>query len=247
MSVAAGFWEPAGQGWQQLAELGIALVLAGCIGLERELRGKAAGIRTHTIIGFAAALIVLVSKYGFADVLGAHATVDPSRVAAQIVSGIGFIGGGIIFVRQDVVRGLTTAASVWLTTAVGMAAGAGLPVLAVVTTAGYFLIVYALTALVRWLPGSTHRRRHLHISYVDGRGVLRRVLEICTQEAWVVTKLSSHGRAEGAVDRAQPERGLVAVSLVLTGRATPQRLLGRLSELDGVVDVSWDQFVEEDE
>jgi putative Mg2+ transporter-C (MgtC) family protein len=92
------------------------------IGLEREIRHKSAGLRTHTLVGFAAALIMLVSKYGFGDVLAANIVVlDPSRVAAQIVTGIGFIGGGLIFVRRDSGRGLTTAAIVWLTTAVGMA------------------------------------------------------------------------------------------------------------------------------
>jgi putative Mg2+ transporter-C (MgtC) family protein len=73
-------------------------------------------------VGLGAACFMMVSKYGFFDVLGDHVTLDPSRVAAQIVSGIGFIGGGLIFVRRDAVRGLTTAAVIWLTTAVGMAA-----------------------------------------------------------------------------------------------------------------------------
>ena len=109
----------------------LAFVLSSLIGLERELRQKHAGLRTHALVGTGSALIVLVSKYGFTDVLADHVTLDPSRVAAQIVSGIGFIGGGVIFVRRDVVTGLTTAAVVWVTSAVGMAAGAGLPVLAV--------------------------------------------------------------------------------------------------------------------
>ncbi len=73
---------------------------------------------------------------------------DPSRVAAQVVSGIGFIGGGVIFMRRNVVRGLTTAASIWLTAALGMACGAGLPVLAVATTAGHFLIMLVFPKLV---------------------------------------------------------------------------------------------------
>jgi putative Mg2+ transporter-C (MgtC) family protein len=115
--------ESVGQGWPQLAELGLAMVLSAAIGLEREIRQKSAGLRTHTLVGFAAALIMLVSEYGFFDVLSAHVTLDPSRIAAQIVSGIGFIGGGLIFIRRGAVRGLTTAAVIWLTAAVGMAAG----------------------------------------------------------------------------------------------------------------------------
>src|ERR1700678_3684943 len=90
--------EPTGQGWVQLAELALAFVLSASIGLERELRQKSAGLRTYTLVGFSSALIILISKYGFTDILEPNRIVlDPSRIAAQIVSGIGFIGGGVIF------------------------------------------------------------------------------------------------------------------------------------------------------
>src|ERR1700690_1602690 len=99
------FGEPVGQSWLQLSELGLAFVLSALVGVEREIRQKSAGLRTYTLVGFSAALIMLVSKYGFMDVLAADRVVlDPSRVAAQIVTGIGFIGGGLIFVRRDNVR-----------------------------------------------------------------------------------------------------------------------------------------------
>jgi putative Mg2+ transporter-C (MgtC) family protein len=88
-----------GQGLVQFGELGLAFVLSAVIGLEREFRQKAAGLRTHTLVGVAAALFMLISKYGFSDVLlPGRIVLDPSRVAAQIVSGIGFLGAGIIFV-----------------------------------------------------------------------------------------------------------------------------------------------------
>ena len=93
----------------------LALVLSTAIGLEREAGAKAAGLRTHALVGLSAAVIMVISKYGFADLLGLdHIALDPSRIAAQIVSGIGFLAGGLIFVRRDAVRGLTTAATVWL-------------------------------------------------------------------------------------------------------------------------------------
>src|ERR1700679_3380688 len=137
-----------GQGWVQIGELAMAFLLSALIGLEREIRVKSAGLRTHTLVGLAAALIMLVSKYGFGDVLAVNRVVlDPSRVAAQIVTGIGFIGGGLIFVQRDVVRRLTTAATIWLTAAVGMACGAGLPVLALFVTATHFLIMYGYTRI----------------------------------------------------------------------------------------------------
>jgi putative Mg2+ transporter-C (MgtC) family protein len=111
----------------QLVLLGVALALSSIIGLERGLRQKSAGLRTHTLVGVGAAVFVLVSKYGFSDVVSAGTVnLDPSRVAAQVVSGIGFIGAGLIFVKRAGVRGLITAAAIWLTAAVGMAAGAGL-------------------------------------------------------------------------------------------------------------------------
>src|SRR5580658_10141377 len=97
-------FESPGQGWTQLTELAIAFILSALIGLEREYRQKSAGLRTYTVVGIGAALFMLVSKYGFSDVLqSGRVVLDPSRVAAQIVTGIGFIGGGVIFMRSDLV------------------------------------------------------------------------------------------------------------------------------------------------
>ena len=96
------------------------------IGLERELDEKAAGLRTHMLVSVGSALFTLVGAYGFADFFdGNTVSFDPSRVAAQIVTGIGFLGAGVIFRQGFTVRGLTTAASLWLVAAIGMAAGAG--------------------------------------------------------------------------------------------------------------------------
>ena len=163
----AGFLDFTGQGWLQLAELTLAFALSALVGLEREIRQKSAGLRTHTLVGVSAALFMLVSKYGFMNILeNGRVMLDPSRVSAQVVSGIGFIGGGIIFMRRDVVRGLTTAASIWLTAALGMACGAGLPVLAVATTGGYLVI---MPKLVRRLPRSRRRATEIYITYEDGR------------------------------------------------------------------------------
>src|ERR1700761_5811304 len=124
--------EIGGQGVKQFIEIGAAFLLSAAIGLEREMRHKSAGLRTYTVVGTTSALFLLISKYGFTDVLAKDLVVlDPSRVAAQIVTGIGFIGAGLIFVREDRVNGLTTAATIWLVTGVGMACGAGLILLAV--------------------------------------------------------------------------------------------------------------------
>jgi hypothetical protein len=100
-------------------------LLSAAIALERELRHKSAGIRTYTVVGTSAALFMLISKYGFMNVLAeGRVVLDPSRVAAHIVTGIGFIGAGLIFLREDRVQGLTTAATVSLVTAIGIACAA---------------------------------------------------------------------------------------------------------------------------
>ena len=144
-----------GQGVKQFIELGLAFLLSAAIGTEREIRHKSAGLRTYTVVGTAAALFLLISKYGFTDVLAKDLVVlDPSRVAAQIVTGIGFIGGGLIVVRGDRVNGLTTAATVWLVTGVGMACGAGLPLLALAVTVAYFVVAFVFPLLMRFLPGA---------------------------------------------------------------------------------------------
>src|ERR1700728_4219891 len=182
--------EPIGQSWVQLSELALAFVLSALIGLEREMRQKSAGLRTYTLVGFSSALIMLVSKYGFTDIIEAGRVVlDPSRMAAQIVSGIGFIGGGVIFVRKDIVRGLTTASIVWLTAAVGMACGAGLPILAMAVTLGHFVVVFVFSPIERRLPKSRWAPSSLQISYQDGRGVLREVLAICTRSEFAVSRV----------------------------------------------------------
>lgn len=111
---------------ETLINLVIAVVLGFAIGLERKLRSKNADIRTHTIVCVGAALMTVISKYGFADAK----SFDASRIAAQIVSGVGFLGVGIIMFRQQQVRGLATASGVWATAGVGMAAGAGMYIVA---------------------------------------------------------------------------------------------------------------------
>lgn len=209
----------------------LAFVLSALIGLEREARQKSAGLRTHTLVGFAAALIMLVSKYGFSDVLGDNVTVDPSRVAAQIVSGIGFIGAGLIFVRGDAVRGLTTAAAVWLTAGVGMAAGAGLWLLAVIVTAGYLVTVLVLTPLADRLPGSKYAPSRFRLTYLGGRGVLRSALAECTNRGFGVDELSVDRRSEGQ------SPAVVSLWLTVHGVGSTTELTTALSEIDGVLAV----------
>ncbi len=128
----------------------VAALCGAIIGLERTKRSKEAGIRTHCIIACASALIMVISKYGFADMVDASGAliagnrgVDPSRIAAQVVSGISFLGAGVIFKNGNTVKGLTTAAGIWATAGVGLACGAGMYGIAAFTT-GVILLVQLL-------------------------------------------------------------------------------------------------------
>ena len=112
----------------------VAALLGGMIGFEREYRAKEAGLRTHFLVAMGSALFMIVSQYGFNAVLDTSITLDPSRVAAQVVSGIGFIGAGTIIFQKHVIKGLTTAAGLWVTSAIGLACGSGLYLLSVAST-----------------------------------------------------------------------------------------------------------------
>lgn len=122
----------------------VAMILGGIVGLEREYRAKDAGFRTHFLVAIGSALFTLISMYGFAD-----GVKDTSRVAAQVVSGIGFLGAGIIVFQRNVIRGLTTAAGLWVTAAIGMACGVGQFYMAVLVT---LLILIGLEVLNRFIP-----------------------------------------------------------------------------------------------
>src|ERR1700759_5378127 len=213
--------------WDLIWRIGLALVLSASIGVERELSQKSAGLRTYTLVGLGSALFMLISKYGFFDVLEENTVVlDPSRVAAQIVSGIGFIGAGLIFVRRDSVRGLTTAAGVWLTAAVGAAAGASLPVLAIAPPVAYFATVHVLAPLARRLPASPYAPSAVRVEYDDGRGILRKVLEACTSRDFKVADVN--------VERGEDPGEPVAVALEVHGSGSVASLAVDLGEIDGV-------------
>jgi putative Mg2+ transporter-C (MgtC) family protein len=218
---------------QQLVLLGTAFLLSSVIGLERELRQKSAGLRTHTLVGTGAAVFILVSKYGFNDVVSEGTiSLDPSRVAAQVVSGIGFIGAGVIFVKRAGVRGLTTAATVWLTAAVGLSAGAGLVALAAAATVLHLVVAYVYTPLVRRLPPSRRTLTSIEVSYRDREGVLRRVLTEATGIGYVISDLD--------VARSDTDRSIVGVTFDVEGRHPASELIESLQALDGVLEVRAD-------
>jgi putative Mg2+ transporter-C (MgtC) family protein len=190
-------------------------------------------LRTYALVGTGAALFMLVSEYGFADVIGRNVTLDPSRVAAQVVSGIGFIGGGLIFVRGDAVRGLTTAAIVWVTAAIGMACGAGLALLAIGVTAAHFVVVFVYPSLAARLPRSRYLEYGVRVVYEDGRGILRKLLAESTRLGFSIVRVRTEQLARQVHDRAA-----VAVTLDVRGQPDVDPLAVAFEELDGVFEVS---------
>jgi putative Mg2+ transporter-C (MgtC) family protein len=132
---------------EMLIRLVTAAALGSLIGFERERLLWAAGIRTHMLVCVGSCLIMIVSQYGFSNVLAQNVVLDPSRVAAQVVSGIGFLGAGAILARGEIVKGLTTAASIWTVAAVGLAVGGGLYLAASASTVIILIILAGIKPL----------------------------------------------------------------------------------------------------
>jgi putative Mg2+ transporter-C (MgtC) family protein len=196
--------------FEAFVRIGAAAGLGGIIGLERELDEKAAGLRTHMLVAVGSALFTLVGAYGFEDFPAT--SVDPTRIAAQVVTGIGFLGAGIIFRQGFTIRGLTTAASLWLVAAIGMSAGAGFWKGAVITT------VVALISLrpLEWMKGFALPQRvasHMVVE-LEEDGSSGDVLD-SLERAGDLLALRRDGRRleiEVRIDRAQRSRALDAVA-----------------------------------
>lgn len=215
----------------------IAFVLSASIGLERERQFKSAGLRTHTLVGLGSALFTLVGVYGFEGMVAGAAPGDPGRIAAQVVTGIGFLGAGVIFVRKAVVSGLTTAASIWVTAAVGMACGAGMPLVALAATLLYFLATIGLASVGRWITEHHSRGAHIvQLRYDEGSGVLRHVMESLTSAGCEVMLLESSDVDDGQAGR----RRVDVVLRVEHTRVIPTELVERFSRLEGVSSVRVD-------
>jgi len=216
--------------WESLGQLGLACLLSLVVGLEREFNAKPAGVRTYTLVGLGSALFTLVSRHGTWLLAGSGVTnVDGSRVAAQVVSGIGFFGAGLIFVRRDSVRGLTTAASIWLVAAIGMACGAGVAPLAVATVAIYLLVALGLPVLTNAIPHARRTRLSVRIAYDDGHGILRQLLASIGSIGMSVENLYV-----GEVDTSGQDAVAVVELAVYTAGGRASELLAMLEAQEGV-------------
>jgi putative Mg2+ transporter-C (MgtC) family protein len=153
-----------------ISRLLLAALLGSMIGLERERLMWAAGLRTHMLVCVGSCLIMIVSAFGFSDILGTPAVVlDPSRIAAQVVSGIGFLGAGAILLRGDIIRGLTTAASVWAVAGIGLAVGGGLYLAALSATIIILIILAGIKPLEEKFKTRKSNTLVLHLTVLQNK------------------------------------------------------------------------------
>jgi putative Mg2+ transporter-C (MgtC) family protein len=213
----------------------IAAALTGAVGLEREWRERAAGLRTHMLVGVGSALFTLVSAYGFNEFLVGGSNVvraDPSRIAAQIVTGIGFLGAGAILRQGLAIRGLTTAAGLWVAAAIGMAVGAGFYSAALLTTG---VVLFGLGPL-RWAEGYIVARRQKGGRLeVD----LRPDQPLAPVLAVLETRRAKVQRIH--LEEAGEEGRELRLEVQLPAAVSPRDVVDHLSQLDEVVSVRWDE------
>ena len=216
--------------WDALVRLVVAAGLGGVIGLERELRDQEAGFRTHLLVALGACVFTLVSAYAWSDWTFSTPrgiVFDPTRIAAQIVTGIGFLGAGAIIVRGISVRGLTTAATLWVVAAIGMAAGTA-----------YYSVAFGATALVLVSLGP--------LRIVSKRMVAR----VRPEEAELAVKLAPEGVAATVLRQIEETGGVIqtvefgderTVDIVLRAsrRSESARVAEEISKLDDVERVQW--------
>ncbi len=184
-----------------IARLLLAALLGSLIGLERERLQWVAGLRTHMLVCVGSALIMIVSMHGFGDVLGEPGIgLDPSRVAAQVVSGIGFLGAGTILLRREVIRGLTTAASLWSVAAVGLAVGGGLYLASISATLLILGILAGLKPLERRMAARHHEFRALIVKF-DSRLTSQSEIEAALAKGGVWLQHSEVTQSDGSLSR----------------------------------------------
>jgi putative Mg2+ transporter-C (MgtC) family protein len=205
----------------------IAAILGAAIGLEREIHEHPAGMRTHLLVALGSAIFTVLSIYGFEGVGQGNVspTVDPTRIAAQVVSGIGFLGAGAILKYGTSIRGLTTAASLWTAAAIGMAAGAGEWVIAAVGTLIVIVSLWPLNALVERIhrPGSRAIKMRLEVGRLEALGDVSRLLaDRRIEMAGINSQRLSKGRYE------------VELELRLPTSARPQDVIGAITAIPDV-------------
>lgn len=213
--------------WVQVEYL-VRIFVAACLGLligsERKNRNKSAGIRTHVIVALGAALIMVVSKYGFMDVEKA----DAARVAAQVVSGIGFLGAGVIFVRNNLVNGLTTAAGIWATAGVGLALGSGMYVVGISSALMVLLIQFVMHRIAYFADVASGGL--IRMTLVKREGIVQSMEDYLQREKLSVISVK--------INKTKKDEVKLEFDVVFPPGYKKTKLLARLVEMDDVLAVS---------
>ncbi len=218
-----------------LLRLVLAAVLGGAVGVERELREREAGLRTHLLVALGSALFTIVSAYGFHAFLSSGASVvraDPTRIAAQIVTGIGFLGAGAIIRQGFSVRGLTTAATLWVVAAIGLAVGAGYYSGALITTAVVLFSLYPLR-IVAYRVIRRYRPE-------DGRLLVE--LPAGESPGAVIDEVERAGLRIESIDVSQEgDRRRLALDVELPRDFEPATVVARIADVERVTEVRWSE------
>jgi putative Mg2+ transporter-C (MgtC) family protein len=219
--------------WEVLARVALAAALGGVLGLERELREREAGLRTHVLVSVGSALFTLVSAYGFHEFLTSGKSViraDPTRIAAQIVTGIGFLGAGAIIRQGLSVRGLTTAATLWVVAAIGLASGAGYYSAAAITTA---VALVSLWPLRIWAFKVVRRFR-------GDSGRLLVQLSTGQSPSGVIDEVERRGARIGAIEIShEADRRNLEFTLDLPRDRSPKDVVAAIADVEHVLEVRW--------
>ena len=216
-----------------LLRVGLAAVFGAVLGLERELREREAGLRTHLLVSVGSALFTIVSAYGFREFLNSGESVvraDPTRIAAQIVTGIGFLGAGAIIRQGLSIRGLTTAATLWVVAAIGMSVGAGYYSAAAITTVVALVALWPLRA-VTWRVVRRYRGE---------TGLLLVQIPAGESPAGVIDAVErADARIESVEISHEDNRRNVALTLELKRAELARELVMRLADVENVLEVRW--------
>jgi putative Mg2+ transporter-C (MgtC) family protein len=220
--------------WSEaLLRIVVAAVLGGAVGLERELRDREAGFRTHMLVSIGSALFTIVSAYAFRDFLvegGAVVRADPTRIAAQIVTGIGFLGAGAIIRQGLSIRGLTTAATLWVVAAIGMAAGAGYYGGAVITTAVVLISLWPLRILAHQATSRFRTQTSRLVAQLPaGASPGPLIDEVERLGARVLSVEISH----------EADRRTVLLDLTMPPRVDAPQVIAQVGDLDDILEVRW--------
>lgn len=220
-----------GEWWELFLRLLVACLCGAVIGYERSLRQKEAGLRTHIILALGSALVMIVSKYGFTDVVQAYADykiqADVSRVASNIMTGVGFLGAGVIFVRGGSIKGLTTAAGIWACAGIGICIGAGMYMLGIIST---LLLLLVQIILHKFLPASETMENNIITFTTNDHEVLSKVKDFLVSNNIKVISIETKQRADKSV--------YVAMTIKIAKQMSLESVLTMMHDIDGIKEFS---------